>query len=65
VLRLHERHDDRRLHLLHDDERHAGVLLLTPQVLIVLDSSFRAGDRRETMNREATSALQLNSSIPD
>jgi hypothetical protein len=26
VLRLHDGHDEGRLHLLHDDEQHAGVL---------------------------------------
>jgi hypothetical protein len=28
VLRLHDGHDEGRLHLLHDDEQHAGLLLV-------------------------------------
>jgi hypothetical protein len=30
LLRLHDQHDEGRLHLLRDDEQHAGLLLLRP-----------------------------------
>jgi hypothetical protein len=54
VLRLHGNHDESVLHLLHDDEQHAGVLLL----LIV--HSFPARDEKKAKPSGPSAAARLD-----